>query len=58
MLRRIARSPRGAQRAGKLEKAVSVTPASASTSVRRTSSRFFSINRNRSISVDDVISVH
>ena len=55
MLRRVARSPRGAQRAGKLDKAVSVTPAmpsmSASTSARRTSSLFCSIRRSCSISV-------
>jgi len=51
-LRRIARSPRGAQRAGRLDNAVRVTPAmpsiSASTSVRRTSSRCFSSILRRS----------
>jgi hypothetical protein len=45
----------GAHRAGKLDNAVRVTPAmpsiSASTSARRTSSRFFSISRSCSISV-------
>jgi hypothetical protein len=55
MLRRVARSPGGAHRAGRLDNAVRVTPAmpsiSASTSARRTSSRFFSINRSCSISV-------
>ena len=50
MLRRIARSPRGAHRAGRLDNAVRVTPAipsiSSSTSARRTSSRCFSIKRS------------
>jgi hypothetical protein len=55
MLRRTARSPRGAHRAGRLDSAVNVTLAIpsiiSSTSARRTSSRFFSIRRNRNISV-------
>jgi Orn/Lys/Arg decarboxylase, major domain len=55
MLRRIARSPRGAHRAGKLDRCVSTVPAiwsiNASTSARRTSSLFCSIRRSCSISV-------
>jgi hypothetical protein len=54
-LRRIARSPRGAHRAGKLNRCVNTVPATpsigSSTSVRRTNSHRFSINRSCSISV-------